>query len=68
MSKGFRWRLVASLLVIVGSIYVVLTTEPRLGLDLQGGTQIVFEAQDTPEVTVDSDVIDRTVEVLRRRV
>ena len=58
----------ASVLVIGGSIYVVLTTEPRLGLDLQGGTQIVFEAQDTPEVTVDSDVIDRTVEVLRRRV
>jgi SecD/SecF fusion protein len=68
LSKGFRWRSVASLLVIAGSIYMVLTTSPRLGLDLQGGTQIVFEAEDTPEVTVDADVIERTVEVLRRRV
>ena len=68
MSKGFRWRLVLSLLAIAASIYVVLTTEPRLGLDLRGGTQIVFEAEDTPEVTVDADVLNRTVEVLRRRV
>jgi SecD/SecF fusion protein len=66
--KGFRWRSVASLLVVAGSVYMVLTTSPRLGLDLQGGTQILFEAQDTAEVTVDEDVIERTVEVLRRRV
>ncbi len=55
-------------MAIAASIYVVATVDPRLGLDLRGGTQIVFEAQDTPEVTVNADVISRTVEVLRRRV
>jgi SecD/SecF fusion protein len=68
VSKGFRWRAIISLLAIGASVYVVLNTSPRLGLDLQGGTQIVFEAEDTDEVTVDDDVIERTVEVLRRRV
>jgi SecD/SecF fusion protein len=66
--EGFRWRLVMSLVAIAASIYVLATIEPRLGLDLRGGTQIVFEAQDTSEVTVDSEVVQRTVEVLRRRV
>ncbi|MGH3668527.1 MAG: protein translocase subunit SecD, partial [Acidimicrobiia bacterium] len=32
------------------------------------GTQIVLEAQDTDDVTVDSEVTTRTLEVLRRRV
>jgi SecD/SecF fusion protein len=40
----------------------------RLGLDLRGGTQIVLEAQDTDEITVDEGVTARTLEVLRRRV
>lgn len=68
MSKGFRWRLVVSLLVVAGSIYLVVTTPPRLGLDLRGGTQILYEAEDTDQVIVDSEVIERTVEVLRRRI
>jgi SecD/SecF fusion protein len=68
LSKGFGWRLVLSILAIAGSVYLLMTTSPRLGLDLRGGTQILFEAQDTDEVIVDSEVIDRTVEVLRRRV
>ncbi|MDQ3898263.1 MAG: protein translocase subunit SecD [Actinomycetota bacterium] len=41
---------------------------PRLGLDLRGGTQIVLEAQDAPGRRIDGDTLDRTVEVLRRRV
>ncbi len=68
MSQGFRWRLILTLLALAGSAYVIATTEPRLGLDLRGGTQVVFEAQDTADVTVDQQVIERTVEVLRLRV
>ncbi|GLZ32135.1 protein translocase subunit SecDF [Lentzea sp. NBRC 105346] len=51
-----------SLAVLVASAYLLLTTAPRLGLDLRGGTQIVLEAQGDAEAT------DRAVEVLRRRV
>jgi SecD/SecF fusion protein len=50
------------------SVYAVTQSSIRLGLDLRGGTQIVLEAQDTADVTVDSDVTERTLEVLRRRV
>jgi len=63
-----RWRLFFSVVAIAASIYVLLQTPIRLGLDLRGGTQIVLEAQDTPDVEVDADVTARTLEVLRRRV
>jgi SecD/SecF fusion protein len=53
---------------IGAAVYIVLNNPINLGLDLRGGTQIVLEAQDTPEVTVDSEVTNRTLEVLRRRV
>lgn len=54
--------------MLAASIYVVTQSSVRLGLDLRGGTQIVLEAQDTTEVTVDANVTQRTLEVLRRRV
>ena len=47
---------------------MVLTRAARLGLDLRGGTQIDLEAQDTELEQVDDDTMDRTLEVLRRRV
>lgn len=68
LSKGFGWRLFMSLAVIAGCAYVLVTTQPRLGLDLRGGTQLVYEARDTDTITVDSSVVQRTVEVLRRRI
>lgn len=61
-------RLFFTLVFIGVSIYAVMATPIQLGLDLRGGTQIVLEAQDTPEVTVDQEVTSRTLEVLRRRV
>ncbi|MEX0797692.1 MAG: protein translocase subunit SecD [Acidimicrobiia bacterium] len=68
MLKVSRWRLFWTVLSIGAAIYVVSTMPIKLGLDLRGGTQILLEAQDTPEVTVDEDVTNRTLEVLRRRV
>jgi SecD/SecF fusion protein len=63
-----RWRLFFSVVAIASSVYVLLQTPIRLGLDLRGGTQIVLEAQDTADIEVDADVTARTLEVLRRRV
>lgn len=68
LSKGFGWRLIVSLAVIAGSAYFIATTQPMLGLDLRGGTQIVYEARDTDTVAVNAEVVQRTVEVLRRRI
>ena len=68
MAKVSRWRLFWTVVSIGAAAYVVLNNPVNLGLDLRGGTQIVLEAQDTADVTVDSDVTSRTLEVLRRRV
>jgi SecD/SecF fusion protein len=68
MSSASRWRAVAVLVAVAGAGYLAFTQPVRLGLDLEGGTQIVLEAQDTDRVTVDGDVASRTLEVLRRRV
>ncbi len=68
MPKVSRWRLFWSVVSIGAAVYFVLNNPVSLGLDLRGGTQIILEAQDTPEITVDSDVTARTLEVLRRRV
>ncbi|MFI6482441.1 protein translocase subunit SecD [Nonomuraea sp. NPDC050663] len=57
------WRAVAALAVIVSSLFLAFTMAPRLGLDLRGGTQIVFEAKGgaSPEA------VDRARDVLERR-
>ncbi|MGH8915296.1 MAG: protein translocase subunit SecD [Acidimicrobiia bacterium] len=68
MPKVSRWRLFLTVVSIGAAVFMVLTTPIKLGLDLRGGTQIVLEAQDTPDIEVDSDVTGRTLEVLRRRV
>jgi SecD/SecF fusion protein len=68
MPKVSRWRLLWTVVSIGAAVYVVLNNPVNLGLDLRGGTQVVLEAQDTADVTVDSDVTARTLEVLRRRV
>lgn len=68
MSNAPRWRAAAATAVVAGAAALAFTKPVQLGLDLQGGTQIVLEAQDTDRVKVDSDVASRTLEVLRRRV
>jgi len=68
LPRHLVFRTIVVLGVIAGAIYLTTTRSARLGLDLEGGTQIVLEAQDTELDTVDPDTIARTLEVLRRRV
>ena len=68
MSRHLGWRLLAVLLVLGAAGWVAATRPPRLGLDLRGGTQIVLEAAERPDLPVDDDTLARTLEVLRRRV
>ena len=63
-------RRVIGLLIVVGiawgglvSVYL-LGIEPKLGLDLQGGTSVVLTAPDD----TDSDVMEYAVDIMRRRI
>ncbi|GAA3713716.1 protein translocase subunit SecD [Nonomuraea antimicrobica] len=67
MSGAPFWRAVAACAVIAISLFVTLTTAPRLGLDLRGGTQLVFETKDSPTVKADAAATDRALDVLRQR-
>ncbi|MEV4115701.1 protein translocase subunit SecD [Nonomuraea sp. NPDC049695] len=67
MSRAPFWRAVASLLLIATALLLSVTIPPRLGLDLRGGTQLVFETRDSPTAKADSEATDRAVDVLRRR-
>ncbi|RJL31648.1 protein translocase subunit SecD [Bailinhaonella thermotolerans] len=67
MSRAAMVRALLALAVIAGSLWITLTQSPRLGLDLRGGTQLVFETKDSPTVKANAESTDRTLEVLRRR-
>ncbi|MFI6295849.1 protein translocase subunit SecD [Nonomuraea sp. NPDC050790] len=67
MSRAPLWRAVAALAVIATSLFLAFTMSPRLGLDLRGGTQLVFEARDSPTVKADAAATDRALQVLQRR-
>ncbi|NHC14637.1 protein translocase subunit SecD [Motilibacter deserti] len=68
MSRARAVRAVLALLVLAAAAFLAFTREPRLGLDLRGGTQIVLETKSTDTVEAGRDTTDRALEVLRRRV
>lgn len=50
------------------SIWVCLTSTPKLGLDLSGGTSMVLKTHDSETVKVTPQITDQTIEVMRGRV
>ena len=55
--------------LIAASAVVVATKQTKLGLDLQGGVQLVYEGQPTPQQpTVDQQALDRALQIMRERV
>jgi SecD/SecF fusion protein len=61
-------RIVIAVGVIALSTFFVVTKEPNLGLDLEGGTQIVLETQSTDRLEATPEATDRVIAVLRQRV
>jgi preprotein translocase subunit SecD len=45
-----------------------LSEKINLGLDLQGGAQIILECVDTPNAPVDNDAVNRALEIIRNRI
>src|SRR6188472_656113 len=57
------------LLLLAGSILVIVTKPTKLGLDLSGGTQLIYQGEPSAEnPTVDQEDIDRAIEIIRDRV
>jgi SecD/SecF fusion protein len=55
-------------LLIVASGIVVATKKTTLGLDLNGGTRLIFQARPTPQnPSIDGSDIDRAIEIIRKR-
>src|SRR5690242_20924973 len=55
--------------LIGASVFFVLTRSTKLGLDLQGGVQLVYHAEPTAEQkTVDADAMQRSIDLMQQRV
>jgi len=68
-----RRRSLFVLLIVValigGSLVAVLTRETKLGLDLQGGVQLVYHAEGTAaQPVVDADAMQRSIDLMQQRV
>jgi SecD/SecF fusion protein len=68
-----RRRNIFVLLTVVGllaaSLAVIFTKPTKLGLDLQGGVQLVYEARPTKQQpTVTQEALDRALDIMRERV
>ena len=68
MSRAPLWRALLALLVLTTTGWFAFTQEPRLGLDLRGGTTFILQARDSPTTQANAESTDRTLEVLRRRI
>ena len=55
--------------LIAGSVYAVSTRDTKLGLDLQGGVQLIYEGQPTAQQpTVTQEALQRSLDIMRDRV
>ena len=53
---------------LVGSLVVIVTKETKLGLDLRGGVELVYQGEPTPQSEVTPEAIDRAIDIMRERV
>ncbi|HXW58167.1 MAG TPA: protein translocase subunit SecD [Solirubrobacteraceae bacterium] len=58
----------ASLAVIVGLPSVIKPKKTRLGLDLKGGAELVYQARPTAQAKVDTESLERAINIMRKRV
>ena len=71
MSERRRSLLVLLVVIglIAGSVYAISTRDTKLGLDLQGGVQLIYEGQPTAQQpTVTQEALDRSLDIMRDRV
>lgn len=68
MSSKLMMRLLLVIMVVCGAVWLSFAKPTKLGLDLKGGVYVVLEAVPEEGVTIDSEAMDRLIEVLDRRI
>jgi SecD/SecF fusion protein len=68
-----RRRNLFNLLFVLGliavSAAVIATKKTRLGLDLRGGVQLIYQGRPTPQQPeVTGDAVDRSIDIIRERI
>ena len=54
--------------LIAASVAVIATKKTRLGLDLKGGVELVYQGKPTAQSKVDSESLNRAIDIMRKRV
>jgi len=54
--------------LLAASLAMIATKKTRLGLDLKGGVQLVYQAKPTKQSQVTSDALNRAIDIMRQRV
>ena len=68
-AKLFRfWAVIAAIFGVFIFTLVPLAKSIRQGLDLQGGTHIVMQAEDTPENKVTPEAVTQVIALMQKRI
>ncbi len=54
--------------LVAASLAVIATKKTRLGLDLKGGVQLVYQGRPTAQSKVDGESLNRAIDIMRKRV
>lgn len=68
MNNQQKIRMTIVLLCFVAAVVAFLKIPINLGLDLQGGTQLILEAKETPQIKVTNDAMIGAMGVIRNRI
>jgi len=60
--------IILSLAVITGIPGVTKAKKTRLGLDLKGGVELIYQGKPTAQSKVDSESLERAIDIMRKRV
>ena len=54
--------------LVAASLATIATKKTRLGLDLKGGVELVYQGKPTAQSKVDTESLERAIDIMRKRV
>src|SRR6476660_236419 len=54
--------------LMAGSLAVIASKKTRLGLDLKGGVELVYQGKPTAQSKVNTESLNRAIDIMRKRV